>query len=266
MWALRFSAMLAAFLVASCAPLSAPPLTPPSIPVTSLSSAAGPWQHVAIGQRTVRDGYRLEFMYPNGNTFIASKGCVIAQGTLEPAAGGGWRINRYDEGFASDACGPFRPGPAVAPFDGDMVKLGRAGDRLLVEAGGRSYLFDPIAVERRVATIGQVAGLWVLLDGAGRPASGKNGASLRLATDRFELRGPCATYRGGQPAFLEGLRIVDGSAQVVRQSAPCGDERRGDRLVRAVEQADIRFVPESDRIRITTPGGDIYLFGRVPVE
>ena len=263
---LRRAAILAASLVASCAPLSAPIPTPPSIPVTSLSSAAGPWRHVAIDQRMVRDGYRLEFMYPNGNTFIASKGCVIAQGTLESATGGGWRINRYGEGFSSDACGPFRPGPAVAPFDGGMVTLGRAGNRLLVEGGGHSYLFDPMAVERRVATIGQVAGQWVLLDGAGRPLSKNDGASLRLTANRFELHGHCATYSGGQPTFLEGLRIVDGAAQVVRQSAPCGDERRGDRLVRTVEQADVRFFPESDRIRFTTPNGDIYLFARVPVE
>lgn len=47
-----------------------------------------------------------------------------------------YRIDRYDSGYSTDRCGPWKSGAAVAPFDGDRVTLVREGMVLTATGGG----------------------------------------------------------------------------------------------------------------------------------
>ena len=75
-------------------------------------------------------------------TFAAQKGCTISGGVLVPLGQDRFRIDRYESGYLTDDCGPWRSGPAIAPFDGEDVALVRNGDRLLATGGGASITLD----------------------------------------------------------------------------------------------------------------------------
>jgi hypothetical protein len=249
-------------LISACAPVAAPLASESLVPVANLAAAAGPWRHVAVDGAPVGNGYRLEFMYPTGDTFIASKGCVIAQGVLRPQPGGTWQVERYESGFSSDACGPFRAGPAVAPFHGESVRLYRSGDRLVVEGGGRQYVFEAIPVDRRIATLEQVGGRWLLADRNGKPLTGVDSATLTLGAELFSLSAHCDGRSGNGLVVLEGLRLAQGGDQEVRQKGNCDVRGVGDRLVEESGRTEFYYLPAVDRIEARVPGGRRYLFVR----
>ena len=263
LWAImRYFLLLLSLLIAACAPVVAPIAPGSLVPVVSLSAAAGPWRHVAVDGVPVGNGYRLEFMYPHGDTFIASKGCVIAQGVLRPQPGGTWQVARYESGFSSESCGPFRAGPAVAPFNGDTVRLYRSGDRLLVEGGGRRHLFEPIPVDRRVATIEQVSGQWALANENGIPFTGRDRATLTIGPELFALHGQCDARSNNGLVLLPGLRLGPGGSQEFNQKGNCQRRGAGDRLVQDSASAGFVYLPLTDRIEARAPNGQRYLFVR----
>lgn len=63
-------------------------------------------------------------------TFAVASGCLGTGGTLMALGDARYRIARYESGFANAGCPPWRPDPALAPFNGDIVRLVRQGDRL----------------------------------------------------------------------------------------------------------------------------------------
>ncbi|MFC7536372.1 hypothetical protein ACFQPG_03210 [Sphingomonas sp. GCM10030256] len=71
-------------------------------------------------------------------TFAAQSGCTISGGVLHHIEGGRFHLWRYESGFASDRCGPWRNGPELAPFDGAEVVLMGVGNRLRATGPGRS--------------------------------------------------------------------------------------------------------------------------------
>lgn len=94
----------------------------------------GVWRETSRDGRGVSSGYYLTIGH--SLTFAVQKGCVVTGGVLEPAGQDRYRIQRYDTGFETPGCGPWKAGPEVAPFDGAEVRLSRQGDRLFVEGGG----------------------------------------------------------------------------------------------------------------------------------
>ena len=74
----------------------------------------------------------------NIRTFAAQNGCTLSGGALIAVDHDRFRIDRYDRGFASEDCGPWKNGPAIAPFDGGEVTLVRTGDRLVATGGGEA--------------------------------------------------------------------------------------------------------------------------------
>jgi hypothetical protein len=119
------SLILAAFLVAGCATFSQP--SPPP----SSNALSGMWR--------AESGQTLSISL--FSTFATQHGCAITGGTLEPMGDGAYRIGRYETGFSSDTCGPWRSGPEIAPFDGVQVRLFREGDRLVAQGQERRVTF-----------------------------------------------------------------------------------------------------------------------------
>ncbi|MEO7815174.1 MAG: hypothetical protein ABIR87_06990 [Sphingomicrobium sp.] len=79
-------------------------------------------------------------------TFAAQSGCTISGGTLTAVGAGRYRIGRYESGYSTDRCGPWKNGPAIAPFDGNEVSIIRNGERLTVSGPTRT-----LALKRRHA-------------------------------------------------------------------------------------------------------------------
>jgi hypothetical protein len=71
------------------------------------------------------------------SSFAVRKGCTVSGGMLSALGDARYRIGRYETGFASDQCGPWRNGPDIAPFDGAEVRLERTGFKLI--ASGREH-------------------------------------------------------------------------------------------------------------------------------
>ncbi len=80
----------------------------------------------------------------NIRTFAAQKGCTINGGALIAMGGERFRIDRYESGYSTNACGPWKNGPAIAPFDGGEILLVRTGDRLVATGGGRSVIMTRV--------------------------------------------------------------------------------------------------------------------------
>ncbi len=79
-------------------------------------------------------------------TFAAQSGCTISGGTLTALGSGRYRIARYESGFSTEQCGPWKNGPAIAPFDGIEVSITRNGEQLNVSGTVRT-----LALKRRRA-------------------------------------------------------------------------------------------------------------------
>ena len=80
----------------------------------------------------------------NIGTFAAQKGCTTSGGALTALGGSRFRIDRYETGLSNDKCGPWRSGPEIAPFDGQIVDLTRTGFRLTAQGGGTSITLDRV--------------------------------------------------------------------------------------------------------------------------
>ena len=117
------SLILGAFLIAGCA-------TAPVSPVPG-NPLAGMWRS-SSGQTLSISLF---------SSFATQHGCSVTGGMLEPLGDGLYRINRYETGFASDECGPWRSTAAIAPFDGAQVRLERRGSELLASGPRRQVRF-----------------------------------------------------------------------------------------------------------------------------
>ena len=123
--------VVAVLLTASCAtPAAREPGLPGSLIRSDDRTISGVWRgadgFVATIDRTI-------------GTFVAKKGCTMSGGVLTPLGGRRYRIDRYgNDTHSTEECGPWRNGPAIAPFDGNDVALVRTADRLVASGGGRS--------------------------------------------------------------------------------------------------------------------------------
>ena len=113
-------------MLAGCVTGPIPPADPDSI--------AGSWRH---GDLTLS--------ISTFSTFAVQRGCVATGGVLRPLGGGRYRIDRYESGFATEQCGPWRSGPEVAPFDGLEVTLTRVGHRLIAGGGNHRVAFRSVS-------------------------------------------------------------------------------------------------------------------------
>ena len=90
-----------------------------------------------------RRGLVVTINLHNG-TFAAQNGCTISGGVLALLGPDRFRIDRYESGFSTDECGPWKSGPAIAPFNGTEVGLVRTGDRLVATGGGKSVALSRV--------------------------------------------------------------------------------------------------------------------------
>ena len=126
------AAFLAAVMLAGCSSIPDPSGTDPT-------NIAGNWREVRNDGRSIRGGYALSISL--FASFAARKGCVVTGGMLHPVGGNRYRIERYETGFATEGCGPWRSGPEVAPFDSPEVSLARQGKSLVAIGGGHRVEF-----------------------------------------------------------------------------------------------------------------------------
>ena len=106
------SILLAAMLAGGCATVA------PSPPAGTI---AGNWR--AAGG--------MDLAISRFSSFAVRRGCIISGGMLRPLGDGRFRIDRYETGFASEECGPWRNGAAIAPFDSAEIRLERSGPNLV---------------------------------------------------------------------------------------------------------------------------------------
>ena len=107
---------------------------------------AGSWREVRRDARRVSRGYMLSISSFEEPTFAVQIGCVVTGGLLRPSGNDTFRVERYETGFSTEGCGPWRSGPDVAPFDGTEVRLMRKGRSLVTEGGGHRVEFVHLAV------------------------------------------------------------------------------------------------------------------------
>ena len=100
----------------------------PHVPTTDSGAIAGSWRNPRTG---------LMLSISTFSSFAVQRGCVASGGMLAPLGGGRYRISRYEAGFATEGCGPWRSGPEIAPFDQSEVTLVREGAALVASGGGR---------------------------------------------------------------------------------------------------------------------------------
>jgi hypothetical protein len=174
-----------------------------------------------------------------------------------------FRIDRYTSGFATAGCGPWRAGPAVAPFDGKRVTLARSGNRLIASGSGSGTRveFDRITVIDQVVDAERLLGTWRLAAERGHPLTGRDRATLVIGP-AFDLRGNCAFYSTDGVAALPGLIINPGGSQVQQNAGPCADPGTGDRLVAGIVGTIWRYDPGQDRILAERSGARRRVFVR----
>lgn len=139
----------AASFLSGCAP-HAPTLEPglsEDLVRHDEGTITGSWRETLRNGRRVNKGYALSIGYPHPFTFAAQKGCTVTGGVLEELRGGFYRIQRYESGFSTPGCGPWRSGPELAPFDGSEVMLSREGDRLFARGEEHSIEFVRLRLE-----------------------------------------------------------------------------------------------------------------------
>ena len=123
-----WAVLLLASLLAACAPTT----DQVGLPYTLLNHDDGTISGVWDG-----GGLVLTIDLSIG-TFAAQSGCTLSGGTLTALGEGRYRIGRYETGFSTDDCGPWKNGPAIAPFDGSEVAVIRNGNRLHVSGPSRT--------------------------------------------------------------------------------------------------------------------------------
>lgn len=232
----------------------------PSVVVTDRAQVSGPWRlTVKDGRRVGNGAYVLNFAWPNGDTFIAQRGCSVAMGQLVPADGAGaWLVDRYD-GFGMDGCDRIVADKLVAPFDGDEVAMDVAGNRLLVRAEGGQYVFERIPVDRRTASTDFLHGDWLLTDSRGAVFRGAAATRLTLGPGLFRLHGPCRHFETNGYVLDEGMGLRPGGSRHVTGMNACSDHAIGDRLASDPTAASWRAVPVEGRIEVRL-GGARYSF------
>ena len=129
---IRTSALiLTSLALAACAPSwTRAPGLPATLATRDDGSIAGTWR-----ARTASGTIELSVLNGSVHTFAVQSGCTMTGGLLVPE-GATYRIDRYESGYATDRCGPWKSGPAVAPFDGERVTLVRDGLVLTASGGG----------------------------------------------------------------------------------------------------------------------------------
>ncbi len=101
---------------------------------------AGSWRIERRDDRPARD-VELSILGGRVATFAVQSGCTMTGGVLVPTNVNIYRIDRYESGYSTDRCGPWRNGSAVAPFDETMVNVVRNGSILTVTGGGHVAIF-----------------------------------------------------------------------------------------------------------------------------
>lgn len=252
---------VAAFLLASACAAPAPKaVAEPAVRSLDRGTLAGSWREVRRDGRPVRTGYALSIGSWSPHTFMADKGCSGVAGVLRNARDRRFRIERYS-GIGKDGCQTLMAGPAIAPFDGADVALERRGLRLLASGGGKQVELERITLIDLVVDSDHLLGTWRLGDRRGRILAGRDRGTLSISSN-FEIRGSCAFYQTNSMASLPGLIINPGGSYAMQNSGACRDEGIGDRLTRAIGTAELRYVPDSDRIEARLPDGGRYYFVR----
>jgi hypothetical protein len=194
-------------------------------------------------------------------TFSAARGCVVTGGLLL-ADGAGYRIDRYESGFSTEGCGPWRAGPEVRPFDGERVQLRRAGVLLTAEGPAGAVRLRRIRELDLTVRPEHLSGTWRLL--AARPGHPEREARSRLTFEqgRFVFASAC-NREVGDLVTLPGLVIVMGGSERLGQVGDCDVRTSGDMLVEQLRQNSLRFVyrPADDRI-VGRLGATTYEFVR----
>ena len=126
----EFGWIVSALLIVGCA---TPASKQPGLPGTLIRDDEGTLSGVWRGRSGLVVTIDLHI-----NTFAAQKGCTLSGGALVALGNDHFRIDRYDSGYSTDQCGPWRNAAAIAPFDGGSVGLVRAGKTLLATAGNTS--------------------------------------------------------------------------------------------------------------------------------
>lgn len=226
-----------------------------AVSITDRKVLAGPWRQVARDGQGVEAtrAYRLEFMYPNADTFIAAIGCAVSQGTLTHEGNGNWLVNRYS-GYGKMGCRDIVADARVAPFDADRVALSLIGDRLVVTGDDRSASFERIAVDRSVAADTFLRGRWLLADREGRVLTGKRRAVLTLGHRMFRIEGTCAFFQSDGYVADQGRVVRPGGAQELRNIGPCPNPALGDRMARQLDRLRLVALPTAGWIEATFQG------------
>ncbi len=128
---------LSTLSLAACGPSwTRAPGLPGSLATYDDGSIAGTWR-----ARTASGTVELSILDGTVHTFAVQSGCTMTGGVLV-ADGATYRIDRYESGYATERCGPWKSGPAVAPFDGERVTLVRDGLVLTASGGGTTLRLE----------------------------------------------------------------------------------------------------------------------------
>ncbi len=139
-------AFIAALHLGACAPdWTRRPGLPGTYAHYDDGTIAGSWQIERRDGGAVR-GVELSILGGGVATFAIQSGCTMTGGVLVATAANDYRIDRYESGFSTDRCGPWKNGPAVAPFDGASVNVARNGSMLTVTGGGHVAIFRRMSV------------------------------------------------------------------------------------------------------------------------
>jgi hypothetical protein len=127
--------------IGACQPVTMAPPWSSGAAIHDPGTIAGSWREIRRDGRSVAQGYVLSISSFAQPTFAVRRGCVASGGVLHPLGGNLFRVERYESGFSTEGCGPWRAGPEVAPFDASRISLVRNGQSLIAEGGGHRVEF-----------------------------------------------------------------------------------------------------------------------------
>lgn len=242
-------ALLSGMLLAGCSPNFAnsppPPLLPPlptaQSPVTdALRALGGEWRLVSVDDRPTA---RPQALIVWGPAFSYGAGCKVASGQLRDTGQGRFAIERY--GMRPSKCARYVPPP---PFAGAQMQASPIGEtNLVIEAGGRKWVFAKVDVTATIARDEFVRGEWLLANAKGEPYRGSQLTRITFDDGGYKIEAPhCSYQENGWIADRDWI-VRPGGDQAV-QSLKCNTTTPGDKLARL--GANVRFTAEPVEARM----------------